>query len=228
MAETSSQAPSARQKADANLPSASVSVASVSNDEDIVRLMELLFFAYRDFVSDPDTILAELGFGRAHHRVLHFVGRHPGLRVSELLDILRITKQSLGRVLRELIERGYVYQREGETDRRQRLLYLTDRGRALHARLAAPQIARIRSAMDQAAQDICKEETEAEGRATAPHADSGKAARAFARILLSIVDDKDRAKVQKWIETGRWDTPGANAIDASADRHGGDRPHSRR
>ena len=107
-------------------------------DEDTVALIELLFFAYRDFVSDPDELLKELGFGRAHHRVVHFVGRDPGLTVAELLDILRITKQSLGRVLKDLIDKDLVRQKEGENDRRQRLLYLTETGEALrHCRIAA-------------------------------------------------------------------------------------------
>jgi DNA-binding MarR family transcriptional regulator len=114
----------------------------------MTELMELLFFAYRDFISDPDEILAKYGFGRAHHRVVHFVGRHPGIRVAELLDILRITKQSLGRVLKELIDTGYVLQQEGETDRRRRLLFLTDSGCALHRELMSPQLARFRRALE--------------------------------------------------------------------------------
>ncbi len=114
---------------------------------EIVELIELLFFAYRDFISDPDEILGKYGFGRAHHRVIHFVGRHPGIRVAELLDILRITKQSLGRVLKELIDTGYVLQQEGETDRRRRLLSLTDKGCDLHRELMSPQIDRIKSAI---------------------------------------------------------------------------------
>lgn len=113
----------------------------------VTELIELLFFAYRDFISDPDEILAKYGFGRAHHRVIHFVGRHPGIRVAELLDILRITKQSLGRVLKELIETGYVFQQEGETDRRRRLLYLTDTGCELHAELMKPQVERVKAAV---------------------------------------------------------------------------------
>src|SRR3954462_4327799 len=86
-----------------------------------------LFFAYRDFVGDPDRILADFGFGRAHHRVLHFVDRRPGLTIAELLEILRITKQSLNRVLKELIGQGFVESRTGPTDRRQRLLHATAR-----------------------------------------------------------------------------------------------------
>src|SRR5205823_4120767 len=88
------------------------------------EVIELLFFAYRDFISDPDEALAKFGFGRAHHRVLHFVNRNPGMKVAELLDILRITKQSLGRVLKQLVDEGYVVQKAGAKDRRQRLLFV--------------------------------------------------------------------------------------------------------
>jgi DNA-binding MarR family transcriptional regulator len=105
--------------------------------------IELLFFAYRDFVSDPDEVLAQLGFGRAHHRVLHFVNRNPGMKVADLLDVLKITKQSLGRVLKQLIDEGYILQREGANDRRQRLLYVTPAGEALAMQLAGLQTARI-------------------------------------------------------------------------------------
>lgn len=106
-------------------------------------LIELLFFAYRDFVGDPDAVLARLGFGRAHHRVLHFVNRNPGMKVADLLDILRITKQSLGRVLKQLVDQGYVVQRAGDNDRRQRLLYATAAGAALARQLADLQTRRI-------------------------------------------------------------------------------------
>ena len=115
-------------------------------EDETVALIELMFFAYRDFVSDPDTVLEQLGFGRAHHRVVHFVGRDPGMTVAQLLDILRITKQILGRVLKELIDKGYVFQKEGATDRRQRLLHLTAAGEELRQRLMAPQMSRIRRA----------------------------------------------------------------------------------
>src|SRR5271169_3115033 len=102
------------------------------SDEDAVRDgIELLFFAYRDFTAEPDAILARYGFGRAHHRVIHFVGRHPQMTVSELLGILRITKQSLGRVLGQLVRQGFILQRPGPQDRRQRLLELTPKGREL-------------------------------------------------------------------------------------------------
>jgi DNA-binding MarR family transcriptional regulator len=110
-------------------------------------IIELLFFAYRDFVSDPDEVLAKFGFGRAHHRVLHFVNRNPGMKVAELLDILKITKQSLGRVLKQLVDQGYVLQKEGANDRRQRLLYVTAKGEALAMRLAGLQTVRINHAL---------------------------------------------------------------------------------
>src|SRR5262245_55558446 len=106
-------------------------------------IIELLFFAYRDFVGDPDDVLAKFGFGRAHHRVLHFVNRHPGMKVADLLDILRVTKQSLGRVLKQLVDEGYVVQKEGANDRRQRLLYATSKGEALAMKLAGLQTERI-------------------------------------------------------------------------------------
>src|SRR6188768_547020 len=107
------------------------------------EIIELLFFAYRDFVGDPDHVLEKLSFGRAHHRVLHFVNRNPGMKVAELLDILRITKQSLGRVLKQLIDQGYVLQREGAEDRRQRLLFVTPKGETLALKLALLQTQRI-------------------------------------------------------------------------------------
>jgi DNA-binding MarR family transcriptional regulator len=110
-------------------------------------VIELLFFAYRDFVGDPDDALAKFGFGRAHHRVLHFVNRNPGMKVAALLDILKITKQSLGRVLKQLIDEGYIEQKEGEHDRRQRLLYATPKGAELALRLARLQTARIARAL---------------------------------------------------------------------------------
>jgi DNA-binding MarR family transcriptional regulator len=112
-----------------------------------IRFIELLFFAYRDFISDPDAALIAYGFGRAHHRVIHFVNRHPGIRVADLLDVLKITKQSLGRVLKQLLDLGFIEQRPGVEDRRQRLLHPTDAGRALAARLLDPQVKRIGRAL---------------------------------------------------------------------------------
>ena len=110
-------------------------------------IIELLFFAYRDFVGDADHVLAEFGFGRAHHRVVHFVYRYPGLKVADLLDVLRITKQSLGRVLKQLVDEGYVVQKAGDNDRRQRLLFATSKGEALVSHLAGLQTTRIEHAL---------------------------------------------------------------------------------
>jgi DNA-binding MarR family transcriptional regulator len=115
--------------------------------EPIWDVIELLFFAYRDFIGDPDEVLATFGFGRAHHRILHFVNRNPGMKVAELLDILKITKQSLGRVLKQLVDEGYVEQRAGANDRRQRLLYVTPKGEALAMELAGLQTERVRRAL---------------------------------------------------------------------------------
>lgn len=112
-----------------------------------LSIIELFFFAYRDFTSDPDQILETFGFGRAHHRVLHFVNRKPGLTVAELLDVLQITKQSLARVLKQLIDTGYILQVPGPRDRRQRELYPTQKGRQLALDLARPQSRRIDAAL---------------------------------------------------------------------------------
>lgn len=127
--------------------SAPPSGTAAASESALIELVELLFFAYRDFTGDPDAILAEFQFGRAHHRILHFVDRHPGLRVADLLDILKITKQSLARVLRQLVASGYVEQRLGEADRRERRLYTTAAGRDLARRLLAPQLERMRNAL---------------------------------------------------------------------------------
>lgn len=148
------------------------------SEAETVALIELMFFAYRDFVSDPDEILGEFGFGRAHHRVLHFVGRDPGMTVQQLLDILQITKQSLGRVLKELIDKGYVYQKEGESDRRQRLLYLTEAGEELRHRLMGPQMNRIRRAVSQP---------------------DGNAAELYRKVLYHMVSPANRDAVRAWI-----------------------------
>ncbi len=108
-------------------------------DEELRQAIEMLFFAYRDFTGVADEILANYGFGRAHHRAIYFIGRHPDMTVGDLLEILRITKQSLNRVLGQLIDEGYVSQQQGTHDRRQRLLKLTDKGRALEESLSAAQ-----------------------------------------------------------------------------------------
>jgi DNA-binding MarR family transcriptional regulator len=111
------------------------------------EMIELIFFAYRDFVGEPDRVLERYGFGRAHHRVLHFVNRNPGLTIAALLDILGITKQSLARVLKDLIDSGHVEQRSGARDRRQRMLHLTSSGQGLAHELAEQQSRRITEAL---------------------------------------------------------------------------------
>ncbi|MGD9658047.1 MAG: MarR family winged helix-turn-helix transcriptional regulator [Methylocystis sp.] len=123
--------------------------AAATTDEDALELVELFFFAYRDFVGDADRLLGTYGFGRAHHRVLHFVNRRPGLAIAALLDILRITKQSLNRVLKQLLEAGFVEARAGLVDRRQRLLYPTPQGAKLARDLSALQSARFLKVMDE-------------------------------------------------------------------------------
>jgi len=155
-------------------------------DEDAVALVELMFFAYRDFVADSDGILEGLGFGRAHHRVLHFVGRDPGMTVAQLLDILRITKQSLSRVLKDLLEKGYVFQKAGEADRRQRLLYLTGSGVSLWQQLIAPQTRRFRRAVA----DL----------------ESGDATN-YRDLLLQLISPENRDAAEAWIGQARSKSP---------------------
>lgn len=163
--------------ADINLTEPGARAGSGENDaESNADLIELLFFAYRDFISDPDAILAEYGFGRAHHRVLHFVNRNPGLTVADLLGILKITKQSLARVLKQLVDSGFVEQKPGPNDRRQRLLYTTVDGRTLSERLIKPQSRRIDSALH----------------------GLGSAERAIiSRFLFEMIDRAERPKVSR-------------------------------
>lgn len=111
------------------------------------RIIELFFFAYREFTADADIVLERYGFGRAHHRVLHFVNRAPGMTIADLLDLLQITKQSLSRVLRQLVEGDFIQQMPGEEDRRQRRLYPTRLGRNLTLELSRAQAARIEAAL---------------------------------------------------------------------------------
>ncbi len=115
-------------------------------DEQLRKGIEAMFFAYRGFTADPDRILAEQGYGRAHHRAIHFINRSPGTTVNNLLDILGVTKQSLNRVLRTLIENGLVESRVGTRDKRERNLFLTEEGAALEAQLSTAQRARMRAA----------------------------------------------------------------------------------
>ena len=148
----------------------------VLEEQPAYDLIELFFFAYRDFVSDPDRILGDYGFGRAHHRVLHFVDRQPGLTIAELLDILKITKQSLNRVLKELVEKGFVEQRPGTSDRRQRRLFTTSHGHHLAVRLSKLQTRRIMRALADGDDDLKD---------------------AASRFLLAMIDPADRAHVAR-------------------------------
>lgn len=143
-------------------------------DEEIRQGIELLFFAYRDFTLDADAILSRHGMGRAHHRVVHFVGRRPGMTVNELLNILRITKQSLSRVLSQLIEEGLVVQVQGTRDRRQRLLSLTDKGIELERQLSGLQRARVTRAYREA---------------------GAEAVAGFRKVLVGLIDESDRETV---------------------------------
>jgi DNA-binding MarR family transcriptional regulator len=148
--------------------------APPSREEEIRAAQDLLFFAYRDFTNAADVILAELGLGRAHHRALHFIGRNPGMAVGDLLAILRITKQSLARVLNALVEQGYVTQAQGHSDRRQRLLTLTPAGQALERRLFESQRQRLAAAYQEAG----------------PAAVDG-----FRRVMRGIMDEAARAYI---------------------------------
>jgi DNA-binding MarR family transcriptional regulator len=150
-----------------------------SAEIDLVACVELLFFAYRDFTSGPDAALEEYGFGRAHHRVLHFVHRNPGLRVADLLDILKITKQSLARVLKQLIDKGFIMQRAGNDDRRERRLFVTARGGRLAEKLAALQTQHLEAAL----------------------AKAGPGAAEFARrFLFAMITESDRPRVEALVK----------------------------
>lgn len=124
------------------------------DEESLFDLIELFFFAYRDFVGGPDRLLEKYRFGRAHHRVMHFVNRYPGLTIAELLEILKITKQSLNRVLKELLTAGFVEARPGVTDRRQRLLFLTQQGRTLATEMLGVQARQFAGALSALAPDM--------------------------------------------------------------------------
>ena len=142
-------------------------------EEDLREAMELLFYAYRDFTDEPDAILAQFGFGRAHHRVIYFVGRNPGITVGALLAILKITKQSLSRVLGQLLEDGFIEQRTDTADRRRRMLHLTAKGVTLEASLTECQSARIARAYRTA---------------------GAQAVAGFRSVLCAIINEEDRAR----------------------------------
>ncbi|MEM0977381.1 MAG: MarR family transcriptional regulator [Pseudomonadota bacterium] len=115
-------------------------------DEQLLQGIELMFFAYKGFTSDPDRILEEYGYGRAHHRAIHFINRSDAITVNGLLTILGVTKQSLNRVLRQLIDDDMVESRVGVADKRQRHLHLTDAGQELEKKLSSVQRERVREA----------------------------------------------------------------------------------
>ena len=153
--------------------------AAPGADPQLITFVELLFFAYRDFTREADAILAEYGLGRAHHRVLHFVNRHPGLRVADLLDILKITKQSLARVLKQLIDKGFIMQRAGNDDRRERRLFVSAKGGRLAEKLSAQQIQHIEAAL----------------------AHAGPGAAEFARrFLFAMITESDRPRVEALVK----------------------------
>ena len=143
-------------------------------EEDLRQGIELLYFAYRDFTAEPDAILAEYGFGRAHHRVIHFVGGNPRITVSELLAILKITKQSLSRVLGQLVREEFIIQHEGRQDRRQRLLELTASGVALERRLSESQRRRFADAYRNA---------------------GAEAVEGYRKVLMGMISEEDRERV---------------------------------
>ena len=156
-------------------------------EEEIRLAQDLMFFAYRDFTNAADVILNELGLGRAHHRALHFIGRNPGITVSDLLTLLRITKQSLARVLGALVEQGYVAQAPGNADRRQRLLSLTPAGAALERRLFERQRDRLAGAYREA---------------------GGPAVDGFRRVMRAIMNESARAYLDRAdAPSGRPDAP---------------------
>jgi DNA-binding MarR family transcriptional regulator len=153
-----------------------------ATDDPLITLVELLFFAYRDFTAEADEILAEYKLGRAHHRVLHFVHRHPGLRVTDLLSILKITKQSLGRVLNELIEGGWIENRPDADDRRARRLTATASGEALALRLARHQVEQVSAALN--------------GKFTVPGVRADSREDQVRRFLYALIADTERDRVR--------------------------------
>jgi DNA-binding MarR family transcriptional regulator len=144
-------------------------------DENLRQGIELLFYAYRDFTAEPDAILAKWGFGRAHHRVIYFVGRNPNITVTELLEILKITKQSLSRVLSTLVEDDFIDQRADPSDRRRKLLTLGEKGLKLERELTTTQMARFARAYRETGAD---------------------AVEGFCRVLSGIINPEDRARVR--------------------------------
>jgi DNA-binding MarR family transcriptional regulator len=181
MTDITREPPRNRRAVPASEPAAPRSPDARADRNHLITHVELLFFAYRDFTGDPDAVLAQYGFGRAHHRVLHFVHRNPGLRVANLLEILKITKQSLARVLKQLVGDGYISQRAGAADRRERLLYVTMKGARLTEKLTTLQVKRVEAAL----------------------AKAGIGAEAATRqFLLAMISDSDRPQVEALARIG--------------------------
>lgn len=149
-------------------------------EAELRRAIEMLFFAYRDFTGEPDAMLAGTGLGRAHHRAIYFVGSNPDITVTQLLEILKITKQSLSRVLSQLLREGYIEQHMATDDRRKRLLRLTEKGVALERALTAQQRKRIQGAYE----------------AAGPEAVEG-----FKAVMHGIMDSADRWRFESTDET---------------------------
>ncbi|MEM0988311.1 MAG: MarR family transcriptional regulator [Pseudomonadota bacterium] len=151
------------------------------SEEQLRQGIELIFFAYRDFTSDPDMILAQRGLGRAHHRAIHFIKCRPGITIAGLLNILQVTKQSLNRVLRQLIDEGLVISSVGEQDRRERNLHLSAQGKELERALSSPQRERFKRSYESAG----------------PEAVAG-----FRKVLAELLNDAEREDVLRLVETG--------------------------
>ena len=117
------------------------------NEKEIRKVIELFFFSYRDFTSGPDKILEKLKFGRAHHRAIYFVGKKNNITIKELLIVLKITKQSLSRVLNQLVEEGYIIVSSG-LDKRTKSLSLTEKGKKLELELSTIQIKKIKKVLN--------------------------------------------------------------------------------
>ena len=144
-------------------------------DEQLQQGIEAMFFAYQGFTADPDRILTTMAYGRAHHRAIHFIARKPGTTVTNLLNILGVTKQSLNRVLRTLVDDGLVASHVGKMDKRERNLHLTTEGAALERQLSDAQRTRLRAAY----------------RAAGPGAVTG-----FRQVLEAMMDPDMRRRYQ--------------------------------
>jgi DNA-binding MarR family transcriptional regulator len=164
--------------------------AATSVSPALISFMELFYFAYRNFTGDADAVLERYGFGRAHHRVLHFVHRNPGLKVAELLDILKITKQSLARVLKDLREKGFIEQRPGPADLRERRLHLTSKGVRLTDKLTELQVRRIAGALQVA---------------------GAEADEVTRRFLLAMIEPHERGQVENLVRWADRPTAGGNS-----------------